>query len=210
MAPLSVPLRSAAVSLALSGLIVAMVLPLHPSILSRPVGEVVADTPLWTMIHAAGVLVFPLALLGSLAIVAVHHRMIGRSGSIGIALTFVGAFGGMALFALEAIAFPVLAQQAPHLLSLDGPIMASWQVRFLAGMTFGWPLGLALVGLGAARAGAFPRAAGVLLAVSGPAFLLLYGLFVPIAGLLASLLFGGVQVWWAALLWRTAVRTGRG
>jgi hypothetical protein len=127
----------------------------------------------------------------------------GRLGRIGLLITLVGAFGGMALAALEALAFPVMAESTPELLAIDGPIFASWQFVLLAAMALGWAVGLSLIGLSAMRAGRYPRAAGLLLAIAGPAWLLLAGPFVPVAGILASLLFGGIQVWWGVLLWRT-------
>jgi hypothetical protein len=207
VATLSVPLRAAAVSLAASGLIVAALLPLHPSIFDRPIGEVVAETPLWTAIHFAGVVAFPLALIGAAGIVAAHGERMGRLGRIGLLVTLVGAFGGMALSALEALAFPVLAERFPDLLAIDGPIVASWQFVLLGVLALGWAVGLGMIGLSAMRAGRYRRAAGLLLAIGGPAFLLLAGPFVPVAGVLASLLFGGVQVWWGVLLWRTPQTT---
>ncbi|MFC0681746.1 hypothetical protein ACFFGH_28275 [Lysobacter korlensis] len=206
MATLRVPLRAAAVSLAASGLIVAALLPLHPSIFDRPIGEVVADTPLWTAIHFAGIVAFPLAVIGAAGIVAAHGERMGRLGRIGLLATLIGAFGGMALAALETLAFPVLAERSPELLAIDGPLVASWQFVVFGLLALAWPVGLALIGLSAMRAGRYPRPAGLLLAIGGPAFLLLAGPFVPVAGVLASLLFGGVQVWWGVLLWRTERR----
>jgi hypothetical protein len=211
VATLRVPIRAGAVSLAVGGVIVAVLLPLHPSIFDRPIGEVVADTPLWTLIHAAGLVVFPLAVLGAAAIVAAHGDRAGRLGRVGLVVTLLGTFGGMGLAAVETVAFPAIAGQAPELLALDGPIVASWGFILLGVLALGWPLGLSTIGLGASRAGVFPRAPGVVLAIAGPAWLLFAGPFVPIADVLASALFGGAQVWWAVMLWRAgAVRNSGG
>jgi hypothetical protein len=203
---LTVPLRAAAVSLAVSGLLVAVLLPLHPSIFARPVGDVVADTPLWVLIHFAGVVVFPLAVVGAAGIVAAHGDRMGRLGRIGLLVTFVGAFCGTGLAALEAVAFPVMAELNPEALAIDGPIILSWEFITLGALALGWPIGLALVGLAASRAGIYPRSPGLILAIAGPLWVLLAGPFVPIAGELASALFGAVQVWWAILVWQTANR----
>jgi hypothetical protein len=203
VALLAVRLRVAAGSLAASGIIVAALLPLHPSIFDRPVGEVVADTPLWTAIHFAGVLAFPLAFIGAVGMVAAQGDRVRRLGRAGLLVTLVGTFAGTAVAAIEASVFPLLAERSPGLLAIDGPILLSWQFVLIAVLALGWPLGLAMIGLSAMRAGRYPRTAGLLLAISGPLFLLLAGPFVPVAGVLSSLLFGGVQVWWAVLLWRT-------
>jgi hypothetical protein len=208
VATLAVPLRAAAVSIAASGLIVAALLPLHPSIFDRPVAEVVGDTPLWAFIHLIGVVAFPLAVVGAAGIVAAHGERMGRLGLIGLAVTLFGTAGTMAVAGLEAISFPELAARDPEVVAIDGPIFTSWQFWVLGAIAAGWPLGLSLVGLATARAGGFPRAAGVLLALAGPLFMALAGPFVPVADPLASLLFGGVQVWWGVLLWRAATRPG--
>ncbi len=57
--------------------------------------------------------------------------------------------------------------------------------------------------------GAFLGPAGILLAVSGPVFLGLAGPFVPVAGALSAVLFGGAQMWWGMLLWRADAVPGR-
>lgn len=66
------------------------------------------------------------------------------------------------------------------------------------------PLGLALIGLAAARSQVFERMPGVLLAVRGPLFLGLEGPFMPIAVAVSASLFGIAQMWWGWLMWRSA------
>jgi len=91
------------------------------------------------------------------------------------------------------------------MLSAGGPVLGSSLFVVAGALALGWPLGLSLLGLAAARAGTFARSAGASLAVSGPLFLLLAGPFVPVAGAVATVLFGGIQVWWGLLLWRSRV-----
>lgn len=205
MASLDVPLRGAGVALALGGVATASLMPWHPSIFDRPIADAVHEAGAWDLIHVAGVLAPPLALLGAAGIVAAHQGRLGRLGAIGLLLSLLGTIGAGAL-AVEAVAFPVLAKRAPELLALDGPLVTSWPMLALGVLTIGWPLGLSLIGAAALRARLFPATAATVLAASGPAFLALGGPFVPIAGILAGFVFGGAQLWWAYLLWRTAAQ----
>jgi hypothetical protein len=196
-----VPVRVSAISLAVSGAVTAALVPLHPSIFDRPVDEVVRDTDVWQPIHVVAIFVFALAFIGAAGLVAVHNGRLRRLGQVGLVLSFAGAIGGSALGYFEALAFPVLADRDPQLLELSGPMFTSWLAIGAGVLALGWALGLAVIGVAAARAAVFPRAAGVLLAVGGPAYLALGGPFIPVAGVLSGVLFGGVQLWWGWLIW---------
>ena len=204
MSSLHVSVRVSAVSLAVSGFVVATALPWHPSLFNQPVDEVVRGFGAWTVLHALGVFVFILALIGAAGLVASHKNRLGRLGQAGLIVTLVGVVGAAGLAAAEALVFPVLATRAPELLALDGPLLSSPLFIGTGILALGWPLGLAMLGAAAARAGDFHRAPGLLLAISGPAFLALGGPFVPVAGPLSAVVFGGAQVWWGWLMWRTA------
>ena len=199
---LPVSVQASAVSLAVSGFVVAGTTAWHPNIFDRPVDEVVRETVAWSPLHAVGLLVFILAFIGAAGLVAVHHGRLGRLGTVGLIVTLVGVFGAVSLAAVEAIVFPVLADRAPELLALNGPLVTSPLFIAAGVLALGWPLGLAILGLGAARARVFPHAPGILLAISGPAFLALAGPFVPIAGVLSAVVFGAAQIWWGWLMWR--------
>jgi hypothetical protein len=201
VASLWIPIRTSAVALVAGGVATSSLVPWHPSIFDRPVADAVHQAPAWELIHVAGVLAPPLAFLGAAGIVAAHSARMGRLGAIGLLLTLLGTIGAGS-FAVEAIAFPALADDAPELLALDGPILMSWPMITIGILVLGWPIGLAVIGIAALRARVFPRSASVLLALSGPLFLILAGPFVPVAGGIAGLLFGAVQVWWGVLLWR--------
>jgi hypothetical protein len=203
MAALGVPVRMTAVSLALSGALVASALPLHPSILDRPVGAVVRTTPLWGAIHLAAMVAVVLAAVGACGFVAVHRGALGRLGRSGLVFTLVGSYSAVAVFASEALVFPMLAARAPALLDLQGPLVSVPYIG-LAALSSCWPIGLALLGVAAARARVFPRVAGLALAVTALAFLGLGVPFVPVLDVISEVLFGAAQVWWGWLLWRAA------
>lgn len=191
-------------SLGLSGLLVAAGTPGHPSIFARPVAEVVHEFGPWTLLHLLAVGAVVLALFGAAGVLAVHEGTLGRLGSAALVVEVVGVVATAALASAEAIVFPVLADRAPALLALDGPLLSSPLFLGMGVLALGWPLGLALLGLAAARSGVYGRSPGILLAVSGPLFLALAGPFVPVAGALSAVVFGVAQLWWALLLWRGA------
>src|SRR3954449_8908659 len=204
MSSLRVSVRGAAICLGFSGFLVAVTLPWHPSIFALPVDEVVRGFAAWTELHALGALALILAVVGAGGLVAVHDGRLGRLGSLGLMITLVGSMGATWVLGVEAIVFPILAERAPELLALDGPLLTS-PLFIGAGLcALGWPLGLALLGLAALRARVFHRSPCLLLALSGPAFLALDGPFVPIAGPLSAIIFGLAQVWWGWLMWRAA------
>jgi hypothetical protein len=190
--------------MAISGLLVAGTTPLHPNVLTNSVSESVEDTPLWTALHICMLASITLAFIGACGIVAVHGNLLGRWGQSGLAASFIGAVGGSAVMGLEALAFPILAVQAPELLSLNGPLFISPAMIGLGTLIVGWPLGLTILGVTAARARVFPRGAGILLAIGAPAFVALAGPFLPVLGALSGLTLGAAQLWWTWLLWRSA------
>lgn len=206
---MQVSVRASAVSLALSGLVVATGTPWHPSIFDRPIDDVVRGFGAWTLLHTVAVVAVILALFGAAGVVAVHDGRLGRLGQAGLIVTVVGVVLTAALAATEAIVFPVLADRAPTLLAIDGPLLRSPLFIGMGLLALGWPLGLALIGLAAARSQVFERKPGVLLAVSGPLFLGLEGPFVPIAGAVSAALFGIAQMWWGWLMWRSAAMPSR-
>lgn len=204
MNDLPVPMRTAAVSFGISGVIVAAATPWHPSIFARPVDEVVRGFGGWTLLHLLAMVAVILALLGAAGVVAAHSGRLGRLGQVGLIVTVVGVVVTASVAAIEALVFPVLASSAPTLLALDGPLLTSPLLIAVGVLALGWPLGLALLGLAAARSRVFPRAPGLLLALSGPLFLALEGPFVPVLGLVSAVVFGVAQLWWAVLLWHSA------
>jgi hypothetical protein len=181
------------------------VAPWHPNVLERPVDQVVHTFGAWAPLHLTLVAAVILALFGAAGLFTAHNGHSGHLAKAGLIVEVVGGVAAASLFAAEAIVFPVLADHAPTLLALDGPLVASPLFIGVGVLALGWPLGLSLLGLAAARSGVLNRTAGILLAVSGPLFLGLAGPFVPVAGALATVTFGGGQIWCGLLLWRAAL-----
>jgi hypothetical protein len=200
---LRVPVRTAAVSFGTSGLLVAASTPWHPDIFARPVDEVVRSFEAWTLLHLLLMVAVVLALIGAAGLVAAHAGRLGPLGQLGLLVTVVGVVAAASVTAIEAVVFPVLAHVDPTLLALTGPLLTSPVLVALGILALAWPIGLALLGLAAARSHLFPRTPGVLLALSAPLFLALAGPFVPVLGLLSAVAFGAAQLWWALLLWRS-------
>lgn len=198
-----VPLRVSAVCMALSGLLVAVATLPHPNILTNSLSESVKETPLWAPLHVFLLIAIVLAFVGACGIVAAHGNRLGRWGQGALAASLIGTIGGTAIMALEAIAFPVLAAQAPELLTLDGAMLTSPTTVGLGVLLFGWPVGLTILGVAAAQARVFPRGAGILLAVSAPAFIALEGPFLPVLGVLSAFVLAAAQLWWGRLLWQS-------
>ena len=185
-----------------AGLVLAgvLVLPVvgHPDIFETGFVEA-SRGAFWAPGHAAGLLVAVLSLLGLAGLAARHGERLGRLGAVGAVLTVAGLVMTASLAALEAFAFPVLAEEAPALLDLDGPLLGSVTVRAAGGLALLWLVGLAVVGVAVERAGVLPRGAGALLAVAAVAFAAFEGPFVPVLGPLSVLLFAAAHGWvgWA-------------
>jgi hypothetical protein len=188
--------------LGVSGAVAALALPWHPNILQGSMDETIRGFPAWTVLHLAVAVGAMLSLVGAAGVVLAHQGRLGRLGWLALLLTLLGATATSALFMVEAIAFPILAEHAPELLSLDGPLVESWLLIAVAAVSPGWPLGLSLIGAAAVRVGVFPPRGGVLLVISGLAFVGLYLPFVPVVGPFAAVAFGAVQIYWAHLLGR--------
>ncbi|HET7399591.1 MAG TPA: hypothetical protein VFJ94_13825 [Intrasporangium sp.] len=202
MGHLWLPVRPAALCLGLSGLAVAAGTPWHPSIFERPVDDVVRHFGAWQLLHLLAVAVVVLAVVGAAGVVAAHDDDLGRLGLTALLVTLVGSVSTAVLVGLEAVTFPVLADRDPRLLDLGGPLLGLPVLLGAGVVALGWPVGLALLGAAAARSRRFGRWPGVVLAVSAILFVALAGPFVPVAGALAAVLFGGAQLWWAWLMWQ--------
>src|SRR4051794_11402449 len=203
MGTIDVPMRTCAGCFLVAGALVAIVTPWPANILDRPVAGVVRGFDAWALLHVVTAVAVALSFAGGVGMVAAHRGRLGRLGQVGLGVLFVGVVLTASLSLTEAIVFPAAAREMPSLVAVHGPVLGS-ALFYAAGLLgLGWPLGLSLLGLAAARARVFGRAAGVLLVVSGPIFLLLAGPFVPVAGALACVVFGVSQVWWGALVWRS-------
>ena len=75
--------RSSSLALATSGLLVAAGAPWHPSIVNRPVDEVVRFWGAWTAFHVIAVAAIILALVGAAGLVGAHGGRLGHLGQVG-------------------------------------------------------------------------------------------------------------------------------
>lgn len=197
--------RWSGVGLVLSGLLILPVLG-HPDIFDTGFVEA-SRGAFWALGHAAGLLVAVLSLLGLAGLAARHGERLGRLGAVGTVCTVVGLVVTASLLAMEAFAFPVLAEEAPALLDIDGPLLGSVPLRAVGGLALLWFVGLALVGFAVERAGMLPRGAGGLLAVSAAAFAAFGGPFVPVLGQFSVLLFAAAHGWVGWALFRDLTRS---
>lgn len=205
MAVLRVPLRICAVALGFSGVAWAVATSFHPSIFGTDVAGVVRDTAAWEQLHLIVMAGSIAAIVGAAGIVAAHERRLGPCGDAALGLTVIGASVTAAIMFTEAFAFPALADRAPELLELDGPLVGSPAVRLTVAMAGGWPAGLVVLGVLAARSDLAPRA-GRWLVIATVGFVVLGGPFVPVVGLLAAYGSAAVHLWWSQILWSTARR----
>jgi hypothetical protein len=164
---------------------------------------------LWPALHVAWVLAMILTLFGLAGLAVVHGRAWGRLGTVGVVLAVPGVVVGAGLFLTEAFFFPVLAQQDPGLLDLDGVLLGSTAIRLTGGLAGLWFLGLVVVGVAVERARVLPRGVGAALAAAMVLFAALEGPFVPVAGKLAVLVFSAAQIWLGLSLVRQGRPVGR-
>lgn len=143
MASLRVPVRISALSLAVSGIDAAVSVPLHPNILNQPIGEVIRNTPAWVGLHLFAALVCVLSVIGVAGVVAAHEGRLGRTGQTGLLLTLLGSAAAGAVASVEALAFPAVADTAPQLLDLNGPLF-NWPFIGMGIIALCWLVGMGL------------------------------------------------------------------
>jgi len=113
------------------------------------------------------------SLLFVIGVPGMYLRQAGRAGVLGfvgfILVFFAILLGGAAFATLQVIVLPYLAQVAPKLTGGNGPA-ALFLFFIVTGLMLS--IGTILLGIATMRARVFPRWAGILLLVSGIAFLL--------------------------------------
>ena len=192
--------------LVLAGLLILPVAG-HPDIFETGFAAA-SRSAFWAPGHAAGLLVAVLSLLGLAGLAARHGERLGRLGAVGTVLAVVGLVVTASLAALEAFAFPVLAEEAPALLEIDGPLLGSERCgRSGAWRSCGSSASRSWA-YAVERAGVLPRGAGALLAVAAVAFAAFEGPFVPVLGELSVLLFAAAHGWVGWALFRALPSRG--
>jgi hypothetical protein len=151
----------------LSGLLLILFAVFHPA---REV-TLAQDGLSWGLEHQLGIVSMVLMLFG---LIGLYARQIERSSTLGF-IGFVTAFAGVALYMggmfLDAYFFPLLAVQAPSIVTdvLTGNVSGLPAVGLGLSVVL-FVVGFMVFGLATMRAGVLPRAAGALLIVGAPLF----------------------------------------
>jgi hypothetical protein len=175
--------------------------------LTHPLGE----TPqfilsgIWAPVHFVGAVAWVLILLGSVGFYSQYSNKLGRLGSAGFLLAFVGGANRPGeLLVVGTIIGPLIATQAPSLLdvggSLHGPLLLTVGL-----ITVIYGLGFFLLAIATLRSAILPRTAIVprlslwMIILSIPLALGFFFLFV--IGSIAGLLFSLGLIGWGYGLW---------
>lgn len=167
-------------------------------------------TGIWVPAHLIGALAWVLILIGSFGFYAQYSRELGRLGSFGFILAFVGGVlrPGELLF-LGSIAGPLIATQAAAMLDPGGILY--FPLLLTVGLTTAiYGLGYLLLAIATLRAALVPSWAVWSIIIAVPLALGIFLLFVigTIAGIIFSLgLFG-----WGHALWsgeKSQMRLGK-
>jgi hypothetical protein len=157
-------------------------------------GSQVMLTSSWFIVQILGLVALALITLG---LVGLYVCQAQRAGTLGL-IAFVIAFAGMLMvFGLswgEPFLGPLVAEQAPGLLSMEpSGALAVGSILSIALFALGW----LLFGLASLRARVLPRGAAVLVIVGSLLSFILTSLDLP----LWSVVLGAALVWMGYALW---------
>jgi hypothetical protein len=144
-----------------------------PSLLlptGAPLLEWVQD-PQWFVLNVAALVMALLLPLVLVALYAVQAEAVGKVGLTGFLSAFFGSLLYSGLQFDESFVWPVLAEEAPSLLALQGPMFSNlnFASAYLA-MGVMFILGWIVFGVATYRAGVLSRSGGALLAIGMPVF----------------------------------------
>lgn len=152
-------------------------------------------------IHLVAVVALVLTLFGAAGLYARQAGRLGGLGTAGLLIAVPGIVIAACAAYVEAVIMPVLAAEAPHLLAWDGPWLSSPLLRATAALAGLYPLGLFLLGAATWRAWVLPRASALVFTVGVVSFAVFEGVFVPVFGIAATVLFAAGSVWLGYALW---------
>jgi hypothetical protein len=201
--------RWSASALIVAGVVLAVTGPLHPSLRGVDISTAVRGTGHWSALHLAGLAFVACEAYGLAGIVAVHHRRLPRYGVAGALLMVPGLFSLAGIAVSEAVVWPVLATDAPQLLTLNSPLLSSAVFVVSIAPVVLVPVGVALVGAAIARSRVLPALAGWAFAATTVAFFALDGPFLPVLGPLSAVAAGAAHIWLGVALWRRADAPGQ-
>jgi hypothetical protein len=149
------------------GVLLAVATPLHPT--QERATTIIASEVRLVASHALSTLSSLLIMFGLPGLYLAHRRGMGRLGVAG----FLGAWSGTHLIAVSGnfgFLAPVLAKESPAVID---PLLNYPPVVGLNGFAvIGFVAGYAVFGIAIIRSGSIPRAAGILVAMGAPAYLL--------------------------------------
>jgi hypothetical protein len=139
-----------------AGVLLALFFLLHPGGGDPPTIEA-ARHPLYGAEHALGVAALVLVLFGLDGIRERQSGKLGLLGAVGHGLAFVGSALMLGVLFFDGFVSPILAMNAPQLLSATGPFNTFPTILplILAGVI--WGLGFVVLGVAALRASILPR-----------------------------------------------------
>jgi len=201
------PARAAGVGLAASGLLLAAYFVLHPGDGDPAPAGIIATAPLYTAIHALGVVGLIAMLLG---LVALYGRLAAGSARLALAgflLAFVGGASLLGVVYTDAFTFPVVAVHAPRVLDLSGPLYVSVPFLISEGAPAAiWALGLIVLAAAGLRSRQLPVPAAIVLIMAAVVVEVHGPLPVQQGG---GVLLGIAFVWAGWVLWRPPVAERR-
>jgi hypothetical protein len=157
-------------------------------------GSQVMLSSTWFIVQILGLVGLALITLGLVGLYAYQAQQAGTLGLIAFAITFAGMLMVFGLLWGEPFLGPLVAEQAPGLLSAEpSGALAVGSILSLVLFALGW----LLFGLASLRAGTLPRGAAVLLIVGALLSFVLTSLDLP----LWSVVLGAAVIWMGYALW---------
>jgi hypothetical protein len=157
-------------------------------------GSQVMLSSTWFIVQILGLLALVLITLGLVGLYAVQAQQAGTLGLIAFVTAFAGILMVFGLSWGEPFLGPLVAEQAPGLLSAEpSGALAIGSILSLVLFALGW----LLFGLASLRAGMLPRGAAVLLIVGALLSFVLTSLDLP----LWSIVLGASVIWMGYSLW---------
>jgi hypothetical protein len=157
-------------------------------------GSQVMLSSTWFIVQILGLVGLALITLGLVGLYAYQAQQAGTLGLIAFVITFAGMLMVFGLLWGEPFLGPLVAEQAPGLLSAEpSGALAVGSILSLVLFALGW----LLFGLASLRAGTLPRGAAVLLIVGALLSFVLTSLDLP----LWSVVLGAAVIWMGYALW---------
>ncbi len=159
----------------------------------EPGGQVMLSST-WFIVQILGLVALALITLGLVGLYACQAQQAGTLGLIAFVMAFAGMLMVFGLSWGEPFLGPLVAEQAPGLLSAEpSGVLAVGSILSIVLFALGW----LLFGLASLRARALPRGAAVLLIVGALLSFVLTSLDLP----LWSVVLGAAVIWMGYALW---------